>query len=426
LTRVTDSEDPLVLDVERLTFGFDALAHHGRQVVFVPYAAPADRVQAEVVERRGGYLRARIAAVLVPGPARVLPGCRYFPTCGGCQWQHVAPPAQRDAKAAIVAEQLARVAGVRDAEVLPTVPSPADWHYRARITLAVEGRRAGYRRARSHDLVEIADCPLADPVVSAHLEAARAWVAALRVPLRRVTLSAAPGGVVLAASATARPGPADLDASEALLARTAGVRGTVVTGAGARLVAGDPTVRVALEPGLALEVPADVFTQVNPGANRRLVETVVALGAFAPGARVLDLYCGAGNLSLPLARRGVTVLGIERNRVAVEAARANAARLRLAGATFRTGDVARALGDLPAGSVDAVVLDPPRAGAADAVPALAALRLPRILYVSCDAATLARDVRGLVAAGYRLERVQPIDVFPQTYHVESVAKLRLT
>src|SRR5206468_541696 len=273
----TDSEDPLVLDVERLTFGFDALAHHGRQVVFVPYAAPADRVQAEVVERRGGYLRARIAAVLVPGPARVLPGCRYFPTCGGCQWQHVAPPAQRDAKAAIVTEQLARVAGVRDAEVLPTVPSPADWHYRARITLAVEGRRAGYRRARSHDLVEIADCPLADPVVSAHLEAARAWVAALRVPLRRVTLNAAPGGV--------------------------------------------------------------------------------ALGAFAPGARVLDLYCGAGNLSLPLARRGVTVLGIERSGVAVEAARANAARLRLAGATFRTGDVARALGDLPAGSVDAVVLD---------------------------------------------------------------------
>src|SRR5205823_1155372 len=239
----TDSEAPLVLDVERLTFGFDALAHHGRQVVFVPYAAPADRVQAEVVERRGGYLRARIAAVLVPGPARVLPGCRYFPTCGGCQWQQVAPPAQRDAKAAIVAEQLARVAGVRDAEVLPTVPSPADWHYRARITLAVEGRRAGYRRARSHDLVEIADCP-----------------------------------------------------------------------------PGDPTVRVALEPGLALEVPADVFTQVNPGANRRLVETVVALGAFAPGARVLDLYCGAGNLSLPLARRGVTVLGIERSRVAVEAA----------------------------------------------------------------------------------------------------------
>jgi len=420
------TEAALLLDVERLTFGFDALAHHGRQVVFVPYAAPGERVRAEVVERRAGYLRARVAAVLAPGPDRVLPGCRYFPTCGGCQWQHVAPPAQRDAKAAIVAEQLARVAGVRDAEVLPTLASPADWHYRARVTLAVEGRRAGYRRARSHVLVEIADCPLADPSVSAHLEAARAWVAALRVPLRRVTVSAAPAGVALAASATARPGPADLAASEALLARAAGVRGTVVTGAGVRLVAGDPTVRVALEPGLDLEVPADVFTQVNPGANQRLVETVLALGAFTPGERVLDLYCGAGNLSLPLARRGVSVLGIERSGVAVEAARANAARHGLPAATFRADDVARALASLPSGSLDAVVLDPPRAGAADALPALAALRPPRIIYVSCDPATLARDVRTLLAAGYRLERVQPIDVFPQTYHVESVTKLRLT
>jgi len=204
------------------------------------------------------------------------------------------------------------------------------------------------------------------------------------------------------------------------------VRGTVVTGAGARLVAGDPTVRVALEPGLALEVPADVFTQVNPGANPSLVATVVALGAFAPGAHVLDLYCGAGTLSLPLARRGVTVLGIERSRVAVEAARANAARLRLAAATFRADDVARALaGPLP-GPLDAVVLDPPRTGAAAAVPALAALRPPRIVYVSCDPATLARDVRVLLGAGYRLGRVQPIDVFPQTYHVECVATLRLT
>src|SRR5205814_1241174 len=293
-----------------------APADRGRQVVFVPYAAPEDRVQAEVVERHGGYLRARVAAVLAAGPDRVLPGCRYFPTCGGCQWQHVAPRAQRDAKAAIVAEQLARVAGVRDAEVLPTVPSPADWHYRARITLAVEGRRVGYRRARSPDLGQITDCPPADPVVSAHLEAARAWVAALRVPLRRVTVSAAPGGVVLAASATARPGPADL--------------------------------------------------------------------------------C------------------------------ANAARLGLAAATFRADDVARALaGPLP-GPLDAVVLDPPRTGAADAVFALAVLRPPRIVYVSCDPATLARDVRALLGAGYRLDRVQPIDVFPQTYHVESVVTLRLT
>jgi 23S rRNA (uracil1939-C5)-methyltransferase len=419
------TDPPLLLEIERLTFGFDALAHHGRQVVFVPYAAPADRVSATVIERRAGYLRARVASVVVPGPDRVLPGCRYFPTCGGCQWQHVAPGAQRAAKAAIVAEQLARIAGVRDADVRPTLPSPADWHYRARITLAVEGRRAGYQRARSHTLVEIADCPIAEPVLAAHLGAAREWIRTLRAPLRRVTIAAAPGGVALAATATARPGPADLGASEALLARVATVRGMVVSGGGARLVAGDPTVRVSLEPGLDLEVPADVFTQVNPGANRTLVETVVSLGSFAAGERVLDLYCGAGNFSLPLARRGAAVLGIERSTVAVAAARANAARLGL-DATFRAAAVADVLRDVPAGSIDAVVLDPPRRGAADALPALAALRARRIIYVSCDPATLARDVQRLLAHGYRLGRVQPIDVFPQAYHVETAAELRLT
>src|SRR5439155_6376616 len=170
-----------------------------------------------------------------------------------------------------------------------------DWQYRARITLVVEGRRAGYHRARSHRLLEVEDCPIADPVLSAHLDAARDWVGALRVPLRRVSLAVAPGGVVLTAIASALPGTHDLDVTTELLARMPTVRGAVLADARAerRLVAGDPRVRVALEPGLDLEVPADVFTQVNPDANRLLVASVVALGGFAPGERVLDLYAGA-------------------------------------------------------------------------------------------------------------------------------------
>jgi 23S rRNA (uracil1939-C5)-methyltransferase len=425
-TSPASSDAPLLLDVERLTFGFDALAHREHQVVFVPYAAPGDRVLAEPVERRPGYLRARVLDVVTPGPARVLPGCAYFPTCGGCQWQHVAPPAQREGKAAVVAEQLARIAGLRDVEVLPTLASPTDWGYRARLSLAVEGRRAGYQRARSHVLVEVADCPIADPVVSAHVDVARAWITSLRVALRRVTVAAAPGGVVLTGAAVAAPKAADLEASEALLARHASVRGAVLAGGGVRKVAGDPTVRVPLEPGLDLEVPADVFTQVNPGANRILVATVLALGRFAAGERVLDLYCGAGNFALPLARRRVRVHGVERDPIAVEAGRANAARLGLADATFEASTVARALARGVTDDVDAVVLDPPRSGAADALPALAALRARRILYVSCDPATLARDVRALATHGYHVARVQPLDLFPQTYHVETVAELRLT
>lgn len=139
----------LTLAVERLTYGFDGLAHADGQVVLLPYAAPGDLVEAEVTARHADYLRAQVTRVNAAGPDRVLPGCPAFTVCGGCQWQHVSPAAQREAKAAIVAEQLARIAGVRDVDVAPTVASSDDWRYRARITLAVEGRRPrAPRRAR--------------------------------------------------------------------------------------------------------------------------------------------------------------------------------------------------------------------------------------------------------------------------------------
>ena len=165
---------------------------------------------------------------------------------------------------------------------------------------------------------------------------------------------------------------------------------------------------------------------MNASANRLLIGTVADLVAPTPGTRVLDLYSGAGNFTLPLARRGARVLGVERNGEAVRAGRANAARLGLATAAFQAADVAAAVRTMTPGTVDVVVLDPPRAGAADVVTALAALRAPRIVYVSCDPATLARDVRALHSHAYRPGRIQPIDVFPQTYHVETVAELRLT
>jgi 23S rRNA (uracil1939-C5)-methyltransferase len=413
------------LDVERLTFGFDALAHDAGQVVFVPYAAPGDTVEAEPVERRRDWIRARVERVLAPGPARVLPGCPAFPTCGGCQWQHVSPAAQREAKRDVVAEQLRRVARLDDVPVLPTLAADEPFGYRARVSLVAEGRRLGFHRARSHALVEVDACPIAAPVVSAHLATARAWAAALRAPLRRVTVSAAPGGVVLVAATDAAPGARDLRVTEELLLRHAAVRGAVLRGGGARHVVGDATVRVEVEPDLAIEIPADAFTQVNPAANRLLVATVLAFGDFGAGERVLDLYCGAGNFTLPLARRGVHAHGVERDDVAVAAAEANAARLALATARFTCAPVVRALtasGD----AWDAVVLDPPRAGADDVLDALARLRARRIVYVSCNPATLARDVGALAGHGYRLARVQPVDLFPQTFHVEAVADLRLT
>jgi tRNA/tmRNA/rRNA uracil-C5-methylase (TrmA/RlmC/RlmD family) len=244
-------------------------------------------------------------------------------------------------------------------------------------------------------------------------------------PPLRVTLARAPDGVVLLSDARTSPAPTDVTATEQLLADLPQLRGAILGGGGARLVVGDPHLRIALEPDLALEVPADAFTQVHPAANLLLVATVLELSGAEAGMRALDLYCGAGNFALPIARRGLQVTGIERSAIAVAAARANAFRLGLE-AEFVCDAVAPALARLPAARLDLAVLDPPRAGAADVVGPLLARRPARVLYVSCDPATLARDARALVAGGYRLGPVQPIDLFPHTYHVETVAQFVLT
>jgi 23S rRNA (uracil1939-C5)-methyltransferase len=175
-----------------------------------------------------------------------------------------------------------------------------------------------------------------------------------------------------------------------------------------------------------VDVPADAFTQVSAAGNRTLVAAVLARAALGPGARVLDLFCGAGNFGLPLARRGARVHGVDTSEVAVEAARANAARLGLDGASFEVGDARDALGDGWPEGTDLVVLDPPRRGIRELVPGLLQRRPAHVLYVSCDPATLARDLRDLVGGGYRLSHVRPIDLFPHTYHIEAVADLWLT
>ena len=416
---------PLELAVERLTFGPDALARHEGQVVFLPYAVPGDRVRAEIQSRSRGFLRAAVSEVLTPGPDRVPPPCRHFGTCGGCQWQHIAPAAQRAARATVLAEQLARLGGLRDACVLAPRGTDDVWRYRGRASFAIEGRRLGYRRARSRALVEVDECDIVAPAITEHLRVARAWIDAIARPLARLEITTAPHGVVFVASGPQRPAAADRLATERVQARVPTLQGAVLTGRGKRIVVGDPTVHVPVEPDLTLEVPADVFTQVNPAANPILVAAVLELGDFSAGARVLDCFCGAGNFTLPLARRGVEVIGIERDRAAVAAAEANAARLGLT-ASFRACSVTHALATLGDAPFDGVILDPPRAGARTILPALTARRPPRIVYVSCDPATLARDARVLVEHGYALTRVQPVDLFPQTYHIESVAEFRLT
>jgi 23S rRNA (uracil1939-C5)-methyltransferase len=417
------ADDPatVVLAIASLSHGPHAVARHGGRVVFVPGVAPGDRVRVRLVEERGSYVRAEVVHRCAPGPAYREPPCPWVAACGGCPWQQVAYPAQLEAKARNVRDLLRRIARVAATRELPIIGAPHEWGYRHRIRLHVgSGGEFGYMEPRSHRIVEIDACTVADPLLSALLAPLRRLLPALATRLRSLELlTNGRGGVVVLATADDRFCEADADTIVRFLHDDTRVAAVQLAGRGWKRSFGDPTIMVVPDPAAPrIRQRPGSFTQVNAEANRLLVQTVVALAA--PATRVLDLFCGAGNLSLPLAHAGARVRGVDRDRDAIADAAASAAAAGLSEVRFEASAADRFLRQQGLAGADLIVLDPPRTGAATVAAQLARLRPPRILYVSCDPATLARDVGTLAAAGYIVDRMQPIDLFPQTEHVETV------
>jgi 23S rRNA (uracil1939-C5)-methyltransferase len=420
-----DEPGTIALEIATLTHGSDAVARHEGRVVFVPAVAPGDRVRVRLVDEHRSYARAEVVHRCAAGSVYREPPCPFVAACGGCPWQQVAYAAQLEAKARNVRETLARIARVTPRRELPIIPAPDEWRYRHRIRLHVDARRRlGYLRPRSHEVVEMDDCLVADPLLIGVLAPLRAALPALRTSLSTVELATnGRGGVVVAAVASGAFAPDD-DAALARLAKeTPEVAGVQIDGRGWREIWGDPRIAIAVGAEPPVVQRAGSFTQVNPAANRLLVDAVVTLAA--PARRVLDLFCGSGNLSLPLARAGARVVGVDRHRDAIEAAQTSASAAALDATRFELGPADRFLRQQGLAGAELVVLDPPRTGAAAVVTQLARLRPRRILYVSCDPATLARDVATLTEAGYVVDRVQAIDLFPQTQHVETLLEATL-
>jgi 23S rRNA (uracil1939-C5)-methyltransferase len=429
----TDDREPtqeagtVVLRIASLAHGPDAVARHEGRVVFVPGAAPGDTVRVRLIEERGSYARAEVLERRAAGPAYREPPCPWVAACGGCPWQQIAYPVQLESKARNVHEALARIAGVTTARELPILHAPSEWEYRHRIRLHVdEAGRLGYVRPRSREIVEIGACVVADPALSSIVPALRRALPSLGIRIEAIELvTNGRGGVVLLANAGGAAREDDEAAMARLMREIPSVAGMRLSGRGWQRMAGDLRITVSgPDDEVALTQRAGSFTQVNPAANRLLVRTVVAMAA--PATRVLDLFCGAGNLSLPLARAGAQVHGIDRDAAAVADAAASATAAGLRRTRFEATPAERFLRQQGTGGADLVILDPPRTGARAVATQLGRLRARRILYVSCDPATLARDARILVGGGYRVARVQPIDLFPQTEHVETVLEAVLT
>ncbi len=410
---------PILLEIGALSHGPDGVARHEGRVVFVPGTVPGDRVYARVVEERPRWARAEVVRRCDAGAARREAPCAWVDACGGCAWQHVDYAAQLAAKAANVHAALARIGGITGATELPILAAPDEWRYRHRIRLHVgPGGTIGYRRHRSHEIVAIDDCVIADAAITAALPLVRDAVPRIGTRLRDVELIAnGRSGVVVAMTATERLAPGDDHVIERFITPGTPIVGVHLAGRGSQRTVGDVRVFVMPDDATTIVQRPGTFSQVHPAANRVLVASVKRL---VGGGRVLDLFCGAGNLSLPLARAGSDVLGVDANPAAIADARTSADAGGIASARFELAPALRFLSQQGLAGADLVVLDPPRSGAAAEVAQLTRLRPRRIVYVACDPATLARDTGTLRRNGYEIGQVQPIDLFPQTPHVETV------
>ncbi|MBI3756877.1 MAG: 23S rRNA (uracil(1939)-C(5))-methyltransferase RlmD [Deltaproteobacteria bacterium] len=423
------------LTIDRLSYGPAGVGRLDGKVVFVPGTAPGDEIEVVIDEEKKGYAIGHIASVITPSVYRRTPPCPYVQQCGGCPWQHLAYSEQLRAKETLVHEQLRRIGGFAEIPLLSIIPAPQEWRYRHRIRLRVEQNvRVGFSPPRSHKLVEIDSCVIAWEGVAAHLRAVREWLASLHTPVRQVELSIGEPRAEETAQQLIFSGEiegvlrrGDAQVCARFLTTHPQVAGLLLQGQAGRWQWGEPSLslRVGQE---TLTVREGGFTQVNPGANQLLVDALVQLSGVQREHRVIELYCGAGNFSLPLARRARELIGIEQEGRAIANAQANAASAGVTNARFVRAAVQTGVQELLSRNIqgDIVILDPPRTGAAEVIDDLPRLGARTIVYVSCDPTTLARDLRRLHAHGYRLHIVQPLDMFPQSYHVETIAVSVLT
>lgn len=360
--------------------------------VFVPLAAPGDVLAVRIAELKGKTAFAEIESVVTPSPHRILPPCEYFGACGGCDFQQMDYAAQLAAKVGIIRDCLHRIAKIDYEKEIPIIASPAEFGYRLRAQWHTDtaSKRIGYYRRDSRNLVDIERCIILTPELQHKLTE-------LRSSLRWEMFSA---------------DKAQIDAACG--------DGGDVSAYSPELV--EPTNEIEISAfGEKFIFSARSFFQGNRFLLDKLVETAIG---DARGKNALDLYCGVGLFTLPLARRFESVIGVEENHTAIDFAIRNASNAGLNNIEFRVDSVRRYLSNVVETDLDFVLLDPPRAGTEkDTMLNLIRLEPKRVSYVACEPSILARDLRRFADRGYEIESITALDMFPQTHHVETVVQL---
>lgn len=425
------------LAVKSLAFGGSGVARFGEKVVFVRGAVPGDTVWGRLLSEKRRYAEVQAVKFERHSSQRCEPRCPVFGECGGCQWQMLPYAQQLSYKEQMFADILRRHCRVERELVAPVLESPLEWHYRSRVQFKchalADGRLAiGFFRSGSHFVIDIESCPVAAPIFNELLpvlkEVLQKSPYATKIP--QIDMETGDDERVRLVVHFFGEDIAGLERLLAPLRQERGLTVYVQQGRKSSLhhIGGSPDLLIEVDvPSLYLAYGAGGFAQVNLAQNRRMLTEALQLASPQPGWRVLDLYCGMGNFSLPFARRVESLVAVEEFVGSVEQGRANARRNRLTNVEFSARSARGACAALSGErGFDLVLLDPPRSGAKDVVADLVGQRVPRILYVSCDPMTLARDLKVLLDAGYRLRESRPLDMFPQTYHLESLTLLELT
>jgi 23S rRNA (uracil1939-C5)-methyltransferase len=447
-------DQELELAVESLAFGGNGVARLNGFVVFVRRGLPGDRVRARVTKVQRRHAEALAVEVLEPSPLRVEAPCQHYPACGGCRFQDLAYEAQLESKAAQVRDALVRIGGIAEPPLEEIVPAESIFHYRNKLeysfTTTPDGPTLGFHRAgRWDEVLDIERCWLTTELGNAIRLAVRDWARESGLAaydqaegtgyLRHLVYREGRNtGQVLVQLVTAPGDLHDADGLVAALRRFSELRSihhavnespAEVTNLPTTLLWGEEAIEEEFG-GLRFRIRPSAFLQTNTAMAERLFALAVEYAALTGEETVWDLYCGIGSIGLTMARRALTVWGIDISEESVACALENADLNGIANAAFYAGDVGQAIEELKdrSGAPDLVVVDPPRAGlSSKAVRRLGRIGAPRIVYVSCNPTTLAGNVKQLGADwGYELRRARPVDMFPHTPHVETVALLELT
>lgn len=414
------------ITIERLTHGPYGLGHLEGKVILVPRTAPGDSARVRIREDRKRYAVGELVSLVEPGASRTAPPCPYVEGCGGCSWQQVAYTTQLSSKQQNVADALARIAKLPETEVLPILPGSAPFHYRRRIRLHRGAHGFGFRRHRSHDVVPVERCLIAQPSVSDAVPLAARWAAALATHIASIEIvESGTAEIILVGRAEGGFHESDERVCRELHDAELQLAGIVLSARNWRRHWGEDRISYAIDANTGLWIDADAFSQINTHGNRRLIEELLQWNACGRNDRVLELYSGAGNLTVPMARKAGHVVAVEAHEALVRNGIENARRHGLGNVEWRWESAQSAVTHLvrEGETFETIVLNPPRSGAKEIVGHLRALSARTILYVACDPVTMARDLGQLARLGYRLRRVQPFDLFPQTHHVEILAEL---